>query len=43
MPRAATEKHFPLVQKLWTPKLPCGKPWKTTEEIVQKKKAGNRR
>jgi len=22
---AATEKHFPLVQKLWTMRLPCGR------------------
>jgi hypothetical protein len=29
---AATEKHFPLVQKLWTPKLPCGSLRKTAEE-----------
>jgi len=25
----ATGKRCPLVQKLWTPTLPCGRPWKT--------------
>ncbi len=30
--RAATEKHFPLVQKLWTTILPCGKLRKTKNE-----------
>jgi hypothetical protein len=29
---AATEKQFPLVQKLWTTKLPCGGLRKTAEE-----------
>jgi hypothetical protein len=31
--RAATEKHKSLVQKLWTAKLPCGKPRKTKNEL----------
>jgi len=29
---AATEKQFPLVQKLWTTKLPCGGLRKTAQE-----------
>ena len=31
--RAATQKHESLVQKLWTGKLPCGKPRKTKNEL----------
>jgi hypothetical protein len=30
--RSATEKHFPLVQKLWTTGLPCGSLRKTAQE-----------
>ena len=35
MLRAATEKHFPLVRKLWTTRLPCGKLRKSAEEIAR--------
>jgi hypothetical protein len=31
--RAATEKHYPLVQKLWRVRLPCGSLRKTVDEI----------
>jgi hypothetical protein len=32
MLRPATEKHSPLVQKLWTMSLPCGSLRKTAQE-----------
>jgi hypothetical protein len=37
MLRVATEKHFALVQKLWTMKLPCGKLRKTGAGIAPTK------
>jgi hypothetical protein len=35
MLRPATEKHFPLVQKLWTMGLPCGSLRKTASHSIQ--------
>jgi len=34
MSRLATEKHFSVVQKLWTMRLPCGRLRKTVDEIA---------
>ena len=31
----ATGKRCPLVQKLWTPTLPCGRPWKTKNDTSE--------
>ncbi len=35
MLRPATEKHFPLVQKLWTMWLPCGSLRKSASHLIQ--------
>jgi len=37
-PRTATEKHFPLVKKLWTIGLSCGGLRKTGREIMLRRK-----
>jgi hypothetical protein len=31
--RAAIQKSCPFVQKLWTMRLPCGRTWKTKNEL----------